>query len=129
MIMPARWIVVLCALSSGFLTSFVRAEIPANPAALEAACKLSVARNGDEVVVSWALPQVAIKGLDIYRNIQERSAGRTRLDFVHAEPAVYLDKVPAPKAVYWYWIKVVCSDGRIINVGPVATPAADVWTP
>jgi hypothetical protein len=128
--MFTRLTVVVCALNFALFTQSARAEPAADTAALEAASKLLVARNGEEVRVSWELPQgVTIKGVDVYRNTQERAAGRTRLDFVRPQPAVYVDKVPDPKAVYWYSIKVVFTDGRVINVGPMVTPAADVWTP
>lgn len=129
--MLTRLIVVLCALNFVFFVQFVRAAEPvADTAALEAASKLLVARNGDEVMVSWELPQgVAIKGVDIFRNTQPRPAGRTRLDFARPQPAVYIDKVPDPKAVYWYSIKVVFTDGRSFTVAAVVTPKADVWTP
>jgi hypothetical protein len=129
--MFTRLSVVLCALNFAlWLQSAPAAEPAADTAALEAASKLSVARNGGEVIVSWELPQgVAIKGVDIYRNTQPRPAGRTRMDFVRPQPAVYIDKVPDPKAIYWYSLKVVFTDGRSISVGSVATPSADVWTP
>jgi hypothetical protein len=129
--MLTRLIVFLCVLNFAFMAQSASAgELLADTAALEAASKLLVARNGDEVIVSWELPQgVAVKGVDIYRNTQPRPAGRTRLDFARPQPAIYTDKVPDPKAVYWYSIKVVFTDGRSIMVGAVVTPTADVWTP
>jgi hypothetical protein len=130
-VMLTRLTVVLCALNFAILARSVpAAEQSADVAALEAGSKLQVARNGDEVMVSWELPQGAtIKGADIYRNTQERATGRTRLDFARPLPAVYLDKVPDAKTVYWYSIKVVFTDGRSITVGPVASAPVEVWTP
>jgi hypothetical protein len=128
--MLTRLTVVLCALNFAILARSVpAAEQSADVAALEAVSKLQVARNGNEVMVSWELPNVAINGVDIYRNTQERATGRTRLDFARPLPAVYLDKVPDAKTVYWYSIKVVFTDGRSITVGPVVSAPVEVWTP
>lgn len=96
---------------------------------IRAAARLEVARNGDEVLVTWSLPPADYKGVDVYRNIQERTSGRSRVDFVGATPAEFRDKVPDASVTYWYWLKVVLRTGEHINIGPVKTPDAAVWTP
>lgn len=96
---------------------------------LKETIRFQVARNGDEVVVAWSLPPLRFKGLDIYRNTRDRASGRTRIDFVHTEPAEFRDKVPDAGTTYWYWLKVVLASGESINVGPVKTPDPVVWTP
>ena len=97
--------------------------------ALKQSARLHVARNGDEVLLTWELPELRIKGLDIYRNTADSTKGRGRLDFVKAKPSLFTDKVPDPKAVYFYWIKIVLASGETLNVGPVATPSGEVWAP
>ena len=107
-------------------------ERPKTPASTPAASavQLLVARNGDEVIVAWEIPAgLEIKGLDIYRNTHEHTSGRNRVDYVRPSPALYRDKVPDPGVAYWYWLKLVLSNGDKVNIGPVRTPDAAVWTP
>lgn len=98
-------------------------------AALIEQCILNVARNGNEVVLSWKLPDADIKQFEIFRNTREQAIGRGRVAAVRIEPAIYYDSVPEPELTYWYWLKITFGSGHVINVGPVTTPAAKVWTP
>jgi hypothetical protein len=97
--------------------------------ALAQAPRLQVARNGDEVILTWDLSGLPVKGLDIYRNASERTKGRGRLDYVKPAPSVFIDKLPDSAGTYWYWLKVALVSGESVNVGPVATPSGMVWTP
>ena len=100
------------------------------PVALLKTSQLHVARNGAEVVVSWDIPaDLAIKGIDVYRNTRDQASGRSRVDFVRPAPAVLRDKVPDAALTYWYWLKIVLVTGETVNIGPVKTPEASVWTP
>lgn len=90
---------------------------------------LHVARNGNEVIVSWVLPKVEIKQFEIFRNTRDQAQGRTRAAAVRTEPAVYYDSVTDAETTYWYWLKITLKSGQVVNVGPVATPVSKVWTP
>lgn len=93
--------------------------------------RLQIARNGNEVLVAWELPalETPIKGIDVYRNTNEKTKGRARLDFVKARPGLFRDTVEDSEAVYWYWLKIVLTSGQSVTVGPVATPGGKIWTP
>ncbi len=93
------------------------------------AFQLNIARNDREVIVTWVLPEVSIQQLEIMRGIRPEAAGRGRVASVRTSPAVYYDTVPEADTKYWYWLKITLVGGRILNIGPVPTPEAKVWTP
>ena len=91
--------------------------------------ELNIGRNGDEVIVSWVMPKIEVKGFEIFRNTRDQAPGRTRAATVRAEPPVFFDKVADAETTYWYWLKITLKDGQTVNIGPVRTPDAKVWTP
>ena len=103
---------------------------PAKPGTPEAAVKgtLEVARSGNEVILTWTLPQGEVRTIEVYRNITNETKGRGRVGAVRTELTVFNDKVPDAQT-YWYWLKLTRPDGTNVNLGPVATPHATVWTP
>lgn len=96
---------------------------------IRANTKLTVARNGAEVSVTWELPDVEIRGMDLIRNDRKDPKGRDRLAFISKKTPHYIDTVPDASATYWYWLKITLKSGRTVGVGPVPTPDATVWTP
>lgn len=92
---------------------------------------LTVARNGDEVLLGWDVPEmdIEIRQLEIMRHTQRDQKGRGRVATVRVHPGLYNDRVPDPSRTYWYWLKITLADGRVIGAGPVQTPAAEVWSP
>ena len=90
---------------------------------------LNIARDGQEVIVSWTTPTVPVRAFEIFRNDSDALRGRLRIALVRADREVIFDSLPDTKAKYWYWIKVTSYDGQVVNVGPVATPTGAVWTP
>ena len=94
------------------------------------AMQLNVARSENEVLVSWVLPNGGdIKRIEIYRNTSSDTKGRGRAATVRIEPAVFIDQVTDLNVTYWYWLKLTLANDQVVNVGPVATPPATVWTP
>lgn len=91
--------------------------------------RLHVARSGNDVMITWELPPIEIKQFEIFRNIHKDPRGRGRAAAVRTEPAIYLDQVPDQTVTYWYWLKITLKNGQVVNIGPVATPDAKVWTP
>lgn len=91
--------------------------------------RLGVARNGREVVISWELPEVDVRALDVIRNTQKETKGRDRVANVSKKTTHYVDAVPDATVTYWYWLKITLRDGRTVGVGPIATPTAEVWSP
>lgn len=134
--MITRLVPVLLAISLSPLAKSAPVAAPASAtvpapdtATLESAVKLHLARNGQEVLIMWEVPEASIKGVDIYRNTHARTTGRARLKFARPKPASFIDITPDAETSYWYWIKVVFNDGRSVNYGPLETPPSEVWTP
>jgi len=103
---------------------------PAKPGTPEVSLNgtLEVARNGNEVILSWTLPTGEVRTIEIYRNTQRDVKGRGRAGTVRADVVVFHDKVPDDQT-YWYWLKLTLPSGKNVNIGPVATPSAQVWNP
>ena len=91
--------------------------------------RLGVVRNGNEVIISWELPNPTVKGLEIFRNTRDQAPGRTRVATVRTQPNAFHDVLPDDSVTYWYWLKITLLSGETVNVGPVATPDGAVWTP
>lgn len=90
---------------------------------------LQIARNGNEVILAWELPAGKMRQVELMRNSHSQAMGRGRVAAVRAETTLYIDEVPDLTVTYWYWLKLTLEDGRIVNIGPVPTPAPSVWTP
>jgi hypothetical protein len=90
---------------------------------------LQIARNGNEVILAWELPAGKMRQIELMRNSNRQAMGRGRVAAVRAETTLYIDEVPDLTVTYWYWLKLTLEDGRIVNIGPVPTPVASVWTP
>lgn len=93
------------------------------------AIPLNLARDGQEIIISWTTPSVPIRAFEIFRNTNEGMRGRLRIALVRADREMIFDSLPDPAGKYWYWIKATSYDGQVVNVGPVTTPPAKVWTP
>lgn len=133
--MSFRPFLLACLLASPALAqtapapSATTAPAAVDPERFKNQCHLTVARNGKEVVVGWILPAVDIKQFEIFRNTREQALGRGRVAALRPELAIYYDTVDDAASTYWYWLKITLAGGQIVNVGPVATPSAKVWTP
>ena len=105
-----------------------RAPAPAVPSP-GSGVRLTAARNGAEVLLSWEIPPMEeIRLIELIRNTKSDTKGRGRVASVHAHPGHYADRLPDATATYWYWIKITLVNGRITIAGPVATPASEVWS-
>ncbi len=129
------WALALCAPAFAPLTFAASAPASAaTPAEIAEAevvkgTTLTIARNGNEVLVSWLLPKADIKQLEIFRNTRDQAPGRGRVAAVRTEPPVYYDTVAEAETTYWYWLKITLKSGQTVNIGPAPTPAAKVWVP
>lgn len=128
--MCLRLLAFFCALALPVAaqTTFVN---PAKPGTPEAAVtgSLEIARTGNEVLLTWTLPEGEVRMLEIMRHTSPQAPGRGRVAGVRTEPPIYADSVPDEQATYWYWLKLTRPNGQVINIGPVATPSAAVWRP
>lgn len=102
---------------------------PAAPAPTPKKITLEVARTGNEVLLTWTLPEGEVRMLEIMRNTTENAQGRGRIGTTRATVNVFSDTVPDATVTYWYWIKITRPSGEVINSSAVATPSAKVWSP
>jgi hypothetical protein len=129
--MSSKLVVLLCALILPVVaqTTYIP-PVTAGTNTENGGVQLHVARNGNEVIVTWVLvPDMDIKQLEIYRNTVKETKGRGRAGAVRATPSIFLDQVPDISVTYWYWLKITLNSGQEINIGPLPTPDATVWTP
>lgn len=118
---------LFCALVAPALA---QSPAPVPSAAAKEGIQLHVARTGTEVMLTWEIPtEIEVKRFEIYRNAQSDTKGRARAAAVRTTPAVFLDTVADANATYWYWLKITLANEQVINIGPVSTPDAKVWTP
>jgi hypothetical protein len=102
---------------------------PSAPAPASKKITLEVARTGNEVLLTWTLPEGEVRMLEIMRNTTENAQGRGRVGTTRATVNVFSDTVPDASVTYWYWIKITRPSGEVINSNAVPTPSAKVWTP
>ena len=125
-----RLLALVCALAVPTVaqTTFVE---PAKPNTPEVSQKgsLEVARTGNEVLIAWTLPDGEVRLLEIMRHSSSSAPGRGRVAGLRSDVRSYIDTAPDATVTYWYWIKITRPNGVIVNIGPVATPSATVWTP
>lgn len=132
--MPLRHLVFFGALAgSAFAQTPPATTAPApTPAPAVPAPKkitLEVARTGNEVLLTWTLPEGEVRMLEIMRNTTENAQGRGRVGTTRATVNVFSDTVPDASVTYWYWVKITRPTGEVINSNAVATPSAKVWSP
>ncbi len=126
--LPALLFACVSALPAGAQTTYVA---PAAPGSANVAVtgSLEVARNENEVLLTWTLPEGDFRQIEIYRNSHQNTTGRGRVTAVRATTTLYHDVVPDLTVTYWYWVKLTRGDGSVVNIGPVPTPDPSVWTP
>lgn len=90
---------------------------------------IDVARNGEDVFLAWSQLGGPIRRIEIHRNTRAVPEGRVRIATITTSINTFLEKVPDPTAIYWYWLVVTRPDASTEIIGPVATPSAEVWTP
>ena len=90
---------------------------------------LHIARNGDETMLSWEPPAAPLRAFEIFRNTNDQLRGRLRIALTRADRQPFHDKLPGATEPFWYWLKLTSYDGQVVNIGPIPTPAPDVWTP
>lgn len=92
--------------------------------------KFVAARNGAEVLFSWTFPDdYETRFAELLRNTKPDPSGRSRVGPVSIRSGQHADQTPDPTVTYWYWLKVTLKNGQTLNIGPVGTPAAQVWQP
>jgi hypothetical protein len=121
--------VLLLALALPITSALCPAAESTAKAAAPFAGSIEAERTGNEVLLTWKLPEGGFIPVEIYRNTNSSTAGRGRVNTARTDVTQLLDQVPDLTVKYWYWIKLIRPDNTHLNIGPVATPEATVWTP
>jgi hypothetical protein len=121
--------VLLLAIALPMTAALCPAAETSPPAAVPFAGNIEAARTGNEVLLTWKIPEGNFIRVEIFRNTNSSTAGRGRVNTARTDVTQLLDQVPDLTVKYWYWIKLIRADGTHVNVGPAATPEATVWTP
>lgn len=129
---PLLSLALFSAFAVGAFAQTAPAPAPATPPSAQpkSITALEVARNDNDVLLAWTLPEGEVKMVEVMRNTKDTAPGRDRVASVRKEVLTFKDQVADAKVVYWYWLKVTRPTGEVINIGPVPTPTTtQVWTP
>jgi hypothetical protein len=72
------------------------------PATVPFAGSIDAARNGNEMLLTWKLPEGNFVRVEIYRNTNSSTAGRGRVNTTRTDATQLLDQVPDLTVTYWY---------------------------
>lgn len=90
---------------------------------------VEVFRQDHEVFLTWSQVAGPVRRIELHRNARPTPEGRTRVAVFETPTSTHLDKVPDPRATYWYWLVVTRPDGGVENIGPAVTPQTEAWRP
>jgi hypothetical protein len=121
--------VLLLALALPMTAALCPAAETTPPDAVPFSGSIEAARTGNEMLLTWRIPDGQFIRTEIFRNTNSSTDGRGRVTTVRTDVAQLIDQVPDLTVTYWYWIKLIRADGTHVNVGPDATPEAQVWSP
>jgi hypothetical protein len=121
--------VLLLALALPMTAALCPAAETTPPDAVPFSGSIEADRTGNEVLLTWRIPDGELIRTEIFRNTNSSTAGRGRVNTARTDVTQLLDQVPDLTVKDWYWIKLIRPDNTHLNIGPVATPEATVWTP
>jgi hypothetical protein len=121
--------VLLLALALPMTAALCPAAETSPPAAVPFAGSIEADRTGNEVLLTWRIPDGEFIRTEIFRNTNSSNAGRGRGTTVRTDVAQLLGQVPDLNVKYRYWIKLSRANSAHVNVGLAATPEASVWQP
>lgn len=135
--LPPRIVTLVAALvalhpSGGVLRADATTAAPAvlMPKLTAEQVKFAAARNGTEVLLSWEFPSgYDVRRTELFRHFKNDAPGRKRIGSVSIGKGSHADQTPDAGQAYWYWMKVMLESGQTLHIGPIATPAPDVWQP
>jgi endoglucanase len=102
-------------------TSFAQAQQNCGSGGGATVC-LTATGAADNIKLSWTVTG-AVTGVEIYRDIDSTTAGRTRLAIPAVSTAAYVDASAAQGTPYWYWIKFTTSGGSFNSGAATAVRA------
>nr|WP_315219969.1 glycoside hydrolase family 5 protein [uncultured Duganella sp.] len=71
---------------------------------------LTATGTADNIKLTWTVSG-AVTGVQVYRDTDSDTNGRSRLAILAASATTYTDATPAQGTPYWYWIKFTTSGG------------------
>jgi hypothetical protein len=89
--------------------------------------ELQAAAGGDSVKLTWSLSGITPKNQQVYRDTDPNPRGRSRIGVTRIDMA-FVDADVTPGTTYYYWIKVVESDGIVTNSPAVSASIPNATT-
>ncbi len=85
------------------------------------------ATSGDSfVTLNWTTSNIDIRNIQIYRNTDSETSGRTRIGTTSSDATSYTDSDVTNGTTYYYWVKIVDTDLVSYNSDAVeSTPVSD----
>lgn len=77
----------------------------------------------DRVLVEWRLPKGDYREIEVFMNTSEDTVGRRRVGKAEPSDQAFSYSLPADLvrgSTYWFWVKVMLTNGNHGNVGPVS---------
>lgn len=108
------------------------AQTPATPAATPPAvveAPFTVTRKASNALLSWNISTDDVFVIELYRNTQADTKGRTRVGSVSGTRTSFTDPAADAATTYWYWLKVIRLDRTHFNIGPVKSSPVDPKAP
>lgn len=121
-------LLLLLALAVAPLSPAQTPAAPPTPAA-PAEAPFTVTRKGTDAVLSWNISTDDVFVIELYRNTQADTKGRTRVGAVSATRTTFTDSTAEAATTYWYWLKVIRLDHTHFNIGPVKSVPAEAKAP
>ncbi|MEO5932150.1 MAG: hypothetical protein ABIQ08_01165, partial [Duganella sp.] len=71
---------------------------------------LTATGSSDNIKLTWTVSG-AVTGVQVYRDTDSNTYGRSRLAILSASTTTYTDSTPVQGTPYWYWVKFTTSAG------------------
>ncbi len=103
------------------------AVVGATPSDTEGTVTLSATPGNGSVTLNWTTYDVDIRNVQVYRNTESSTSGRTRIGTAGSSATSYTDSDVTNNTTYYYWLKIVDTDIETHNSGVVeATPSSSI---
>ncbi len=103
------------------------AVVGATPSDSDGTITLSATPANGSVTLDWTISDIDIRNIQIYRNTESTTSGRTRIGTAGSSATSYTDSDVTNDTTYYYWLKITDTDLDTHNSGVVeATPSSSI---
>ncbi len=109
------------------LDTYNSAVVGATPSDQDGTITLSATPGNGSVTLNWSTSDIDIRNIQVYRNTESTTTGRTRIGTAGTSATSYTDSDVTNVITYYYWLKIVDTDIETHNSGVVeATPTSSI---